>query len=101
VQQQRKSQRYNNLQRNMDQKKDECIKHRPEELRVRRQPLKIFHADPFHRCYDIPPMEDQDKREDERISDEEEKKNDVRQNEPIAVPLALSYRFEDIYFLAH
>jgi hypothetical protein len=46
-------------------------------------------------------MEDQDKREDERVCDEQEEKNDVRENEPIAVLFALSNRFEDVYFGAH
>ena len=101
VQQQRKSQRHHNLQWDMDKKKDECVEHRPEKLRVRRQSLKIFHADPFHRCNDIPSMEDQDKRKHERVSDEQEEENDVRQNEPIAVPLAFSNRFEYFYSLFH
>jgi hypothetical protein len=85
----------------MYRQKDEGVEERPQDERVIEHSDKILESDPFHRRHDVPPVEHQDEREDERVGDEGQEVNHVRKDEKVSRLFALADARGDIPPAAH
>ena len=77
IQQNRKTQGHNNLQRDVNRQENERIPNCLKEFNVMKQTVKIFQADPVHGRDDIPFMKYQNKRKGQRKGHEQRKADQI------------------------